>query len=118
MFMVERVWQERGKEHASVCFGITSLPVTVADAPRLLALKRDHWGIENGLHYVKDVTLGEDASMVRVGQGPNVLALLRDIALNLLRATGCRTIAAQLRHHCRCPDALLAFLGLPLPQHA
>ena len=105
-------------QHRSVCYGITSLPVSVADAARLLALKRNHWQIENGLHYVKDMTLREDASRVRVGQGPNVLALVRDTALNLLRATGCRMIAARLRHFCRCPIDLFALLGLPLPQHA
>jgi len=115
---VERVWQERGVTRAAVKYAITSLPPTVANAARLLTLKREHWRIENGLHHVKDVTLGEDASMVRHGQGPNVLAILRDTALNLLRARGCRTIAARLRAHCRHPDALLAFLGLPLPQHA
>ncbi len=115
---VERVWQERGVTRAAMKYAITSLPPTVADAARLLMLKREHWRIENGLHHVKDVTLGEDASMVRLGQGPNVLAILRDTALNLLRARGCRTIAARLRAHCRHPDALLAFLGLPLPQHA
>ncbi len=118
VFMVKRVWQDRRGEHQSVRYGITSLPPTVANAARLLALKREHWEIENGLHYVKDVTLGEDRSQIRVGQGPNVLAILRDTALNLLRSVGCRTIAARLRHHCRCPPALLALLGLPLPQHA
>ena len=76
------------------------------------------WQIENGLHHVKDVTLGEDRSQLRTGQGPDVLALLRDTALNLVRLSGCRTIAARLRHYCRHPDALLALLGLPLPQHA
>lgn len=118
VFTVERVWQDRRGEHQSVCFGVTSLPSTVADAARLLMLKRGHWQIENGVHYVKDVTLGEDASRVRVGQGPNVLAMLRDTALNLLRSTGCRTIAARLRHYCRFPLDLFTFLGLPLPQHA
>jgi len=115
VFTIARVWQERGVTKRSVRYGITSLPVAVADAARLLSLKRDHWQIENGLHHVKDVTLGEDRSQIRKGQGPDVLAMLRDTALNLLRSTGCRTIAARLRHHCRHPDALLAFLGLPLP---
>jgi len=115
VFTVERVWQERGVTRCAVKYGITSLPPTVADAARLLTLKREHWRIENGLHHVKDVTLGEDASMIRRGQGPNVMAILRDTALNLLRASGCRTIAAHLRHHCRHPDALFALLGLSLP---
>jgi len=118
VFTVERVWQERGVTKQSVRYGITSLPVAVADVARLLTLKREHWRIENGLHHVKDVTLGEDASRVRVGYGPDVLAMLRDTALNLVRLSGCRTIAARLRHYCRHPDALLALLGLPLPQHA
>jgi len=118
VFMVERVWRQRGVQKCAVQYGITSLPTATADAARLLACKRGHWRIENGLHYVKDVTLREDASRVRVGQGPNVLALLRDTALNLLRGIGCRTIAAQLRHYCRCPSALLTLLGLPHLQHA
>ncbi len=63
------------------------------------------------------MTPGEDASRVRVGQGPNVLALLRDTALNLLHGTGYRTIAARFRHYCRCPLDLFTLLGLPLPQH-
>ena len=102
VFTVERVWQERGIAKRPVRYGITSPPVAVANAARLLALKREHWGIENGLPYVKDVTLGEDRSQIRKEQGPNVLAMLRDTALNLLRSVGCRTIAARLRHHCRC----------------
>lgn len=118
VFLLERQWQRRGTDHQSVCYGVTSLPAASADAARLLSLKRGHWRIENGLHYVKDVTLGEDASRVRLGQGPNVLALLRDTALNLLRAVGCTAVAARLRHLCRCPADLFALLGLPLPQHA
>ena len=118
VFTVERVWQEGGVTKRSVRYGITRLPVAVADAARVLTLKRGHWQIENGLHHVKDVTLGEGASRVRVGHGPDVLAMLRDTALNLIRSTGCRTIAAQLRHSCRSPAALLSLLGLPLPQHA
>jgi hypothetical protein len=46
-------------------YGITSLSVEEADAGRLLALTWGHWGIENGLHYKRDVTLGEDARWVR-----------------------------------------------------
>jgi len=109
VFTVERVWHERGIAKRSVRYGITSLPPTVANAARLLALKREHGEIENGLHYVKDVMLGEDRSQICVGQGPNVLTILRDTALNLLRSVGCRTITARLRHHCRCP---------PPPEHA
>ena len=42
-------------------------------------------GIENRLHYVRDVTLGEDASQVRTGAAPQVMAALRNVVLGLLR---------------------------------
>ncbi len=78
---LERTWRERGQDHQVVQYGITSLPPEVADADRLLELKRGHWHIENKLHYVKDVTLGEDRSLVHVGKGPAVMSMLRDTAL-------------------------------------
>jgi hypothetical protein len=71
VFMVERWWQERGEEKQAVRYGITSLPPDVADAARMLVLVRGHWQIENGLHHVKDVTLGEDRSTIHKGNGPS-----------------------------------------------
>ncbi len=69
--------------HTTVRYGVTSLPSTVADAARLLALVRGHWGIENGLHYRRDVTCGEDRSLVRTGHAPHTLALLNNTVLGL-----------------------------------
>ena len=46
-----------------VRYGITSLPPDLAPAARLLELKPGHWMIENGLHYVKDLKMGEDRSL-------------------------------------------------------
>ena len=54
------------------------------DPQRLLQATRHHWGIENKLHWVLDVAFGEDDCRLRVGHGPQNLALLRQIALNLL----------------------------------
>jgi predicted transposase YbfD/YdcC len=61
---------------------LSSLP---ADAARLARTIRSHWGVENRLHWVLDVTFHEDDSRVRVGHGPENFAILRHIALNLLR---------------------------------
>ncbi len=115
---IERVWWERGDRHAAVRYGITSLPPEVADAARLLALVRGHWQIENGLHYVKDVTLGEDRSLIHKGNGPSIMAILRDTVVSVLHRAGWRTIAARLRYYSGHPKEVLALLGIPVAENA
>lgn len=58
---------------------------------------RLHWAIESSLHYVKDVTMKEDASRIRKGNAPQNISTLRSIALNILRAGGYKNIAAATR---------------------
>lgn len=70
---------------SEVAYAITSLPPERASAEDLLVRWRAHWHIENRLHWVRDVTLGEDASPIHVGQAPVVLALLRTAVLAVLR---------------------------------
>ena len=118
VFRLERTWRAGGTPHRQVTYGITSLPPAVAGAARLLALKRGHWRIENRLHRTKDVTLGEDASTIRLGAGPMVLAVLRDTALSLLRVAGCRAITARLRHYAQFPAQAVALLAPPPAQNA
>lgn len=96
-----------------VVHGITSLSPTQADARRLLALTRDHWAIENGLHYVRDVTLGEDGCRVRKGSAPQVLAAVRNAVIHLLRDVAAPTKAAALRRLNARPSEALALLNLP-----
>jgi predicted transposase YbfD/YdcC len=115
---IERVWWEQGQRHEAVRYALTSLPPDVADAPRLLALVRGHWQIENGLHYVKDVTLGEDRSLIHKGNGPNVMAILRDTVVSVLHRAGVRTIAERLRAYSGDVHAALAFLGISLTENA
>lgn len=109
---VERVVQHKGRRTQEVRYAITSL--ARATAARLLALIRGHWGIENRLHYVRDVTLGEDASRIRTGAAPQVLAALRNAVLGLLRQNGWENIAAALRHYAWQPAAAFRLLGLTL----
>lgn len=95
---------EDGSWRESVTYGITSLPRAVADAERLLALVRGHWGIENGLFYRRDVTLGEDRSLLRRGNGPQVLATLNDLTVGLLLREGHTNAAAGRRIYAAFPQ--------------
>ena len=86
-------------ERQRVVKGISSLPATDADARRLLSLSRGHWGIENRLYWVRDVTFDEDRSQVRTGAAPQVLAGLRNLVISLVRRAGHSNVAAALRRH-------------------
>ena len=118
VFRLERTWWARGRAHRTVHYGLTSLPPAVASADRLLSLRRGHWTIENRVHYVKDVSVGEDQSTVRLEAGPSILAILRDTALNALRLHGDRCIAARLRHYSRHPQDLFSLFGLDHRENA
>lgn len=78
---------------------ISSLPVTTAAKTFNVGI-RSHWSIENSLHYVKDVTLKEDASRIRTKQAPENVSLLKDMALNIFRKQGYANIAQAIRLVC------------------
>jgi predicted transposase YbfD/YdcC len=108
---MERRVARRGEVRVETAYAVTSLGPETSPA-RLLRLWRGHWGIENRLHHVRDVTFGEDASQVRSGAAPEVLAALRNAAIGLLRGAGHTNIAAALRQHAWEPGAALRLLGL------
>jgi Transposase DDE domain len=98
---------------ADVRYYVTSLPPEHADAKALLALARGHWGIENRLHYVRDVAFEEDRSQMRVGAVAQTFAACRNLAIGLLRAAGAVSIAASLRTYAARPaDAALLVLSM------
>jgi hypothetical protein len=98
VFKLERTLWQAGKAVTEVRYGVTSLPATVADAERLLTLARAEWGIENGLHYRRDVRLAEDASRLRRGHGSQVMAALNNAVVGLVLGSGERNLAAVQRH--------------------
>jgi predicted transposase YbfD/YdcC len=110
---LERRWTEHGRTGGETRLFITSLRADHGPAA-LLRLARGHWQIENGLHYPRDVTVGEDASRIRTGAAPQVLAALRNAVLTLLRAAGATNIAAALRQITWQATAL-TMLGLTSP---
>jgi predicted transposase YbfD/YdcC len=82
----------RGKESTETVYAITSLSADKAGAADLLALSREHWGIENRLHHVRDVTYREDQGRTNAGHAPQVLAALRNTALTMLRRLGFKPV--------------------------
>ena len=115
---LERSWQAGGTRHRQVQYAISSLSVEVGTPTMLLELKRGHWGIENGRHRVKDVVLGEDASLIHVGSGALVLAMVREFVLNLLYRSGERRVASACRRMSQQPHAALDLVLGPPPTHA
>ena len=91
---------------------ITSLSPHQASPARLLELVRGHWSIENRSHWVRDVTFDEDRSQVRTGQGPRMMAILRNLAIAILRLLGFASVPRGLRHFARRPRLALNALGL------
>lgn len=99
--------------YTEVVYGVTSRPGTTdADAAALLALVRGHWTVENRLHWVRDVTYDEDRSQVRTGNGPRVMATLRNLAISVLRLAGARYVAKAVRWCARDARRVLRLVGL------
>jgi predicted transposase YbfD/YdcC len=98
VFKLERRVTLPGKPSTTeVHYGITSIPAMVADAKRLLEVVRAHWGIENGLHQRRDVTMEEDAMRVRNGNAPHLLASLNNLSLGISLQAGWTNLAAAQR---------------------
>lgn len=95
-----------------IVYGITNLPADQARPEDLATYARGHWTIENKIHYVRDVTYGEDASQVRTGNAPRAMASLRNLAISLLRKLGQTNIAKGLRTNARSATNTLKLLGL------
>jgi predicted transposase YbfD/YdcC len=115
VFQIVRTVRHQGKLTTQVRYGVTSLGPDRASAAALLRHRRGHWAIENRLHWVRDVTFGEDACQVRSGAAPQVLAALRNSVIGVLRQWRTPNIAAGLRTLAWQPQAPLLLLGIRLP---
>jgi predicted transposase YbfD/YdcC len=102
------------KVETEVINGIASLPRQRAGAKELLELTRGHWGIENGLHGVRDGTLREDASRIRKGSATQVMAIVRNIVIFLFHREGHTNAAAATRHYVCQPLESLEILSIPI----
>jgi predicted transposase YbfD/YdcC len=97
-----------------VVYGVTSLTAEEASPERLLGLVREHWAIENGLHYRRDDTLKEDRCTLRIGHAPQVMAAINNLVLGLLLRRGVTNVPDARRDFEADPGAGLALiLGHP-----
>ena len=110
VLQVRRTVTRKGRKSVEVVYLITSMPMTSAAPVQVAAWIRGHWGIENRLHWVRDVTFDEDRSAVRTGNAPQVIATLRNTIVGILRLAGWTNIASALRHHGRDPHRPIELL--------
>ena len=105
VFRIEREVEElsTGKQRREVSYGITSLKREEASAARLMEIVRGHWGIENGLHYRKDKTLGEDACRLKRGEAAQVMAVINNLIIGLVFRQGIRNLAWARRRYSAYP---------------
>lgn len=107
-----KTWERVVKTTRETVYIITSLDRREAAPAHIAAYVRGHWGIENKVHWVRDTVLGEDASTVRAGARPRVLATLRNLAIGLIRQAGYTSIAGTIRRAEYDKTLLLAILRL------
>jgi predicted transposase YbfD/YdcC len=101
-----------GCTRSEVAYAVTSLPAQRVTPGQLLKMWREHWTIENRVHWVRDVTFDEDRQQLRVGRAHQVSAALRNTAIGLLRLMGEGNIARACRRYAAQP--LLAFIAVGL----
>ena len=93
-----------------VVYGLSCLSMQQAPPQRMLSLVRDHWAIENKLHYRRDGSLGEDACQTRTGPVPSLLAQLNSAVLSLMDRVGVGNVARQMRYFDAHPEQALALV--------
>ena len=94
---LRRTVTKNGSKSVEIVYIITSADHTAAPPATLATWVQGHWGIENRLHWIRDVTYDEDRSQVRTGNAPHVMATLRNTAISLLRLAGWTNITAATR---------------------
>jgi predicted transposase YbfD/YdcC len=112
----KRITPKPGKKNewrTETVYAIVTLPAEQATPTELATWIRNHWFIENRLHWVRDVTLGEDLHQARTGNGPHVLAILRNLVISVLRMADHDNIAQALRRYARHTRDAISLLTRP-----
>lgn len=115
VILTERITTGRpgGKTQAVAALAITALPAHLAGPRELARHIRNHWKIEVN-HHIRDTTYREDASQVRTGSAPRIMASIRNQALNLAHIAGFTSTPDANNHYKARPDQALHLLGLTI----
>ena len=95
-------WIRQGKVFKTSCeveFGITSLSRSQASPAKVLQFRRQHWFIETGLHYRRDVTFREDATRMTIGASGRILATVHNLVIGLIKRAGHDNAAKARRYY-------------------
>jgi len=112
VFRLERTrWHPhyRGRTR-EIVYGLTSLSPVRFSPERLLRLTQAYWGIENGLHYRRDVTLHEDATRMTLGNAGHIMAAINNLVIGLCLRHHGPNVAKARRHFSACPEDALQLL--------
>ena len=101
-----------------VVYLVCSLPMEQAQPEQVAAWVQGHWGIENRLHWVRDVVFDEDRHQLRTRNGPEIMAALRNLTISLIRLahSAQAAIASTTRSLSRRPKRAISLLTQPTPQ--
>lgn len=108
----QRTHIKSGKRTTHVRYAVTSLRRDMVSLDQIESVWRRHWTIENQLHYVRDVSFGEDACQIHFGNAPQALAALRNAILALFRFEGWPSTPTAFRHFDAHPQLALRLLGV------
>lgn len=102
---MSRTVTREGKKTTEVVYLVTSVTLPEGSPDRIAAWIRGHWGVENRLHWVRDVTLDEDRSQIRTASAPHVMGTIRNLAISIHRLAGATNIARASRQAAWDPPA-------------
>ena len=99
-----------GEVNTEIQYGLTSLTRQEADPEKILRIVRSEWGIENGLHYRRDVTFQEDQTRMTDKRMGRAMAIINNLVVSLLNHQGFSNHAQARRRFCASPDKALSLI--------
>jgi predicted transposase YbfD/YdcC len=113
VFYIERFTEliKKDTNRGEIAYGITNMPKELFSPEDILHYNRNHWGIENKSHYVRDVTFNEDKSKIRKKNGPEIMANIRNLCISMMRLVGIKNIAQGTRDFMMNPELAIDLIG-------